>query len=807
MSRSGYDVFISYRRDGGDTLAQLIYDRLTERGYRVFLDIESLRSGKFNEKLLEVISQCRDLVVILPPRALERCREEGDWLYLELSHALAERKNIVPVMMRGFTWPEDMPAGLEELKHFNGIQDSKDYFDAVIDKMTTLLQSRASVSVRLVKKIQKRKKHFYIKKKVKIYRKVLAGILAIGIVASAVVLIPKLIENQNLQAEASRVNIQITPDEEMSASEYYDAREIVKQRFDILAEGYDYEIEMNEDTIDVNMPIEAFHDIDVEEVLRCYVTRPTEVYIERELTQEEIEQGFSREEKGVYVDRKDIVDLSVGQGSAEELNLNQIDMDRYGIENVENDSYKYLEIEFSDDVCREIEETHGRQEVYRLLQDEDQFGVNSSYYCPLIRSEKKNIFYIIDNWQEDNIYNLVEYNFSHDPFSKAFYFKVLMPVKWETANKAEVKGDYQCDIDELNPPYVTMQLFTYSEDLSEGEYHDILTALKAQMDALEMPYVFGETLDDSSEYGVSIRTSTERMGPDIIDMLGRYFDLSVRGTFYQLISSYEFPELQYTKQEEGSYDLKLKADSSDYNVTDQNYEELVESIKNTGTGKLYLSFGNKNLLSTDASEAIQGEEIIFHNVEILGMDAGDDREKYLLQFLEQTIKAQNLLDTNSYYKSVYQIKKDENRIGSFGIPSMDEEKEAEYERIIQEIAPQSEVELVDNALNVDLNLDIDEKLPEKAYTLLKEIYKVCNMESGELGSLSITCISKRGNVMYCTFTPDRIDHCMEYYGSCYGEDINIYKESFRNLMEQDAFFKEEVKPSDYMDGWDFDEEF
>ena len=32
-----YDIFISYRRDGGDTLAQLIYDRLTARGYRVFL--------------------------------------------------------------------------------------------------------------------------------------------------------------------------------------------------------------------------------------------------------------------------------------------------------------------------------------------------------------------------------------------------------------------------------------------------------------------------------------------------------------------------------------------------------------------------------------------------------------------------------------------------------------------------------------------------------------------------------------------------------------------------------------------------
>ena len=368
MSRSGYDVFISYRRDGGDTLAQLIYDRLTERGYRVFLDIESLRSGKFNEKLLEVISQCRDLVVILPPGALERCREEGDWLYLELSHALGEGKNIVPVMMKGFAWPEDMPAGLEELKHFNGIQDSKDYFDAVIDKMTALLQSRASVSARLVKKIQKRKKHFRIKKKIKIYKKFLAGILAAGIVAAAAIIIPKLIENQNLQEEASRVNIQITPDEEMSASEYYDAREILKQRFDILAEGFDYEIEMNDDTIDVNIPIEVFHDIDVEAVLKSCVIRPAEIYVERELTQEEIEQGFSREENGVYVDRKEIVDLSIGEGSAKELNLDQSDMDRYGIEKVADDRYKYLEIEFSDDVCWEIEGTHGYQEVGKIIQ-------------------------------------------------------------------------------------------------------------------------------------------------------------------------------------------------------------------------------------------------------------------------------------------------------------------------------------------------------------------------------------------------------------------------------------------------------
>ena len=40
-----YDVFISYRRDGGAETAKHLRDVLTERGYRVFFDTDSLRSG------------------------------------------------------------------------------------------------------------------------------------------------------------------------------------------------------------------------------------------------------------------------------------------------------------------------------------------------------------------------------------------------------------------------------------------------------------------------------------------------------------------------------------------------------------------------------------------------------------------------------------------------------------------------------------------------------------------------------------------------------------------------------------------
>jgi hypothetical protein len=50
-----YDIFISYRRDGGYETALPIVEKLRSAGYRVFFDLESMNSGKFNEQLISVI--------------------------------------------------------------------------------------------------------------------------------------------------------------------------------------------------------------------------------------------------------------------------------------------------------------------------------------------------------------------------------------------------------------------------------------------------------------------------------------------------------------------------------------------------------------------------------------------------------------------------------------------------------------------------------------------------------------------------------------------------------------------------------
>ncbi len=143
-----YQIFISYRRENGEYLAALLKDRLTEIGYQVFYDVESLRSGDFNDELLAVIEECEDVLVVLPPGGLDRCiTDKGDWVRREVVHALKCKKNIIPVLMRNFKFPDELPEELEPLRRMNGVSANMEYFDAVIRRITDLrLVSRVNVS-------------------------------------------------------------------------------------------------------------------------------------------------------------------------------------------------------------------------------------------------------------------------------------------------------------------------------------------------------------------------------------------------------------------------------------------------------------------------------------------------------------------------------------------------------------------------------------------------------------------------------------------------------------------------------------
>lgn len=107
-----YDIFISYRRDGGDKYARIIQQAL-EKQFRVFLDFDELEDGVFDQRIIDAISSSPVFLLVLSKGALDRCVNEKDWVRQEILQAVKCGCHIVPVTIIGNDF-EGLPEGLPE---------------------------------------------------------------------------------------------------------------------------------------------------------------------------------------------------------------------------------------------------------------------------------------------------------------------------------------------------------------------------------------------------------------------------------------------------------------------------------------------------------------------------------------------------------------------------------------------------------------------------------------------------------------------------------------------------------------------
>ncbi|XP_046807191.1 NAD(+) hydrolase sarm1 isoform X2 [Lucilia cuprina] len=144
------DVFVSYRRSNGSQLASLLKVHLQLRGFSVFIDVERLEAGKFDNGLLNSIRQAKNFVLVLTPNALERCVDDNeckDWVHREIVAALNSNCNIIPIIDSQFFWPEPerLPEDMRSVCHFNGVTWIHDYQDACIDKLERFMRGEKNI--------------------------------------------------------------------------------------------------------------------------------------------------------------------------------------------------------------------------------------------------------------------------------------------------------------------------------------------------------------------------------------------------------------------------------------------------------------------------------------------------------------------------------------------------------------------------------------------------------------------------------------------------------------------------------------
>lgn len=139
-----YDIFISYRRQGGSERAELLKAILEKRGYdpnRVFMDTHTLRGGDFKMRIKEAIEQSVNIIVLITKGCFDNIKEEDYWIY-ELSEASALNKHIIPVFFDGINNIDkyNLPKTLQELPYQNAVSYNHEYSDASYSKLISFLK-------------------------------------------------------------------------------------------------------------------------------------------------------------------------------------------------------------------------------------------------------------------------------------------------------------------------------------------------------------------------------------------------------------------------------------------------------------------------------------------------------------------------------------------------------------------------------------------------------------------------------------------------------------------------------------------
>lgn len=113
---NNYDIFISYRRDGGAQYARILQLMLIQRGYKVFLDYDELRDGSFSDRIKAAIKVAPVFMPVLSAGSMARCVNEDDWMSVEILLAVQEGKHFVPIdpdhTFDGV--PEGVPTAIKE---------------------------------------------------------------------------------------------------------------------------------------------------------------------------------------------------------------------------------------------------------------------------------------------------------------------------------------------------------------------------------------------------------------------------------------------------------------------------------------------------------------------------------------------------------------------------------------------------------------------------------------------------------------------------------------------------------------------
>lgn len=802
------DIFISYKSEDGWNYAKDLHSALNKKGYAAFLSSNDLREGNYEQQLYKKIDECIYMVVILSPKALINCDdEEKCWVRKEVRYALQNNKKIIPVMLYGFEWPKKLPVDMEGFDKLQGIQVpyEKQYYNDSFEKIEALLKGSIKLKNRYRIVRGDKKLNYKISKKLK--RNIILLFSALLMIVLGITAGAFFIKNTRFVYNPDTMyKITLTAPEEMSVKDFEANVEKVKKRFDILADDENYSFEENKDSVKVIIPKKIFHNVDVEQALKCYITRPLELYA--------FNKSDRVAEEKIKIKRDDLKSVAIKDGA-----VNGVDAKSLGIK---ENTYPYIEVVLTDQCAEKLK---GRlaewKDNFAFGQDLEMYSSNFYYYETYPQKDGKT-FYIIDKDFEGTFPELMVYNLKNDPTTEGFGVGVSIEAEWEKIDKlGQTVGKYQCDEKDLKEGTISI-VYSVVENLSDGEWLDTEKVMKERMDTLKQPYAFGTRKNKDSKgkekLDIVIKTGLEHMNEDIMKVLPT--------------SSYNFKiqsglEECWPHSDMYNFTVRQKGSQYAFSMAPKDTEDYLEKSKKEEIRKVnkLIEFAKKhnNVLTlkideipySDVNISTLTEEgnIEFTNLHFLKKESVDEKNVWMLNLLDV------ILNGTKFPKYVYFDKYQFNETAEEKLPSVEQfgvvnvEKKDEEEKMksnLSNIWPDAKIGFEGQKIEMSFDMDVDENFPRKCTSLVKEIYEKSGFEKSSFDSLALYFIKEkvdeRARIFFskCYQNIESKEKGYIYaHGIFTSGRLEKYKNQVKEIVENDSFYKEMSKGdlSSWRWGW------
>jgi pterin-4a-carbinolamine dehydratase len=152
-------IFISYRQEDSAPEAGRLRATLVNQfgDEAVFMDTSSIQPGvEWPSRIRSALNSAKAVLVIIGPGWLRvsnewgkrRIDEQNDWVRKEIEHALAQEKEVIPVLVRGVKLKDDLPSdqlppSITTLLERQAIEIRTSYWDHDVKLLQSRLESLA----------------------------------------------------------------------------------------------------------------------------------------------------------------------------------------------------------------------------------------------------------------------------------------------------------------------------------------------------------------------------------------------------------------------------------------------------------------------------------------------------------------------------------------------------------------------------------------------------------------------------------------------------------------------------------------